>query len=45
MMSLNSCLNTTTIFQLLQTLGVEEEKGVLVQFFAEDLYLYTERSN
>lgn len=46
MMSLNSCLNTTTIFQLfmVQTLGVEEEKGVLVQFCAEDLYLYTELS-
>ena len=46
MMSLNSCLNTTTIFQLfmVQTLGVEEEMGVLVQFCAEDLYLYTELS-
>ena len=30
---------------MVQTLGVEEEKGVLVQFCAEDLYLYTERSN
>ena len=29
---------------MVQTLGVEEEKGVLVQFCAEDLYLYTELS-
>ena len=28
---------------MVQTLG-EEEKGVLVQFCAEDLYLYTELS-
>ena len=42
MMSLNSCLNTSTIFQLfmVQTRGVEEEKAVLVQFCAEDLYPY-----
>ena len=47
MMSLNSCLNTTTIFQLfmVQTFEVEEEKAVLVQFCAEDLYPYTKRSN
>ena len=30
---------------MVQTLGVEEEKGVLVQFCAEDLYPYTKRSN
>ena len=47
MMSLNSCLNATTIFQLFmaQTLGVEEEKAVLVQYCAKDLYPYTKRSN
>ena len=30
---------------MVQTLGVEEGKCVLVQFCAEDLYLYTKRSN
>ena len=30
---------------MVQTLGVEEEKGVLVQFCTEDLYPYTKRSN
>lgn len=30
---------------MVQTLEVEEEKVVLVQFCAEDLYPYTKRSN